>query len=242
MDSEFDLKESVRVVAIQSAFFWQGLDMSQPLVLARQINESLGPILDGEPAVLPPPKNVPPVAGNFPRIILSTKDGKYKCNVGAARADIVFAEQSPEPPNLMAIWEKYSKIIQCFVAYIKDKSPAVVTRLGILFRLFRKLDLSGNEYVRKNFLQEKITETPFETHLNMLHRQRMDRFGINRWVRLRSLRNKENPEDDHALMMEVDINTLQEEQHPFVEYEMSRFFETAYEHLLNEDIKYLLIE
>ena len=240
MDNEFEEKNLVKALGIQAVFFWQGLDMSQPLLLAQRVNESLGPVFDGEPAVLPPPKNVPRT-DKVPRIILSTGDGRYKCNISAVRADVIFAESSPDPPELASEWERYGRVLEGFTGYMKEESPAIVIRLGIVFRLFRQLDFSGNNYIQDNLLQKTVSGFPFEAHVNLLHKLRMDRFAVNRWMRLRSLRKKQDADDDRALMMEVDINTIDEEKRPLGVYEILRFFETAYQHLAEEDIKFLLM-
>ena len=243
MNTEFENANKVQTLGIQAAFFWQGLDLAQPLELANRINESLSNVFDGEPAVLPPPqqKMPQPNLAAMPRIILGSSDGRYKCNISAARADIVFNENTPDLPILTSVWDDYTKALGGFMGYLRDNTPAAIIRMGIIFRLFRKLETSANTFIRDQFLRPGIFEEPFEVNLNLLHKTRLDRFGINRWVRLRSLRNKQNPTDDRAMMLEVDLNTLSEEQHSLNIYEMERFFETSYERLCLEDIKYLLI-
>lgn len=234
--------ENIRVLGIQTAFFWQGIDISQPLELAHKISQYLSFALDGEPTVLPPPRNAPQVPVSIPRIILGSLDGRYKCNISAVRVDIVFAETTPELPGLESAWEEYVKVVGAFVNYLKDNQPAAVVRLGAVYRLFRQLDISANEFIRQRYLKGGLFDLPSDANINLLHKARMDRFDINRWLRLRSLRNKQDLENDRALMLEVDINTVAEEQHSVNLYEMERFFQTSYERLVTEDIKYLLID
>jgi len=243
MSASFENAANAQTMGIQSAFFWQGLDLSQPLELANRINASLSFVFDGEPAVLPPPQPKMPRANlaGIPRIILGSSDGRYKCNISALRADFIFAENSPQLPTLASVWEDYGKVIGVFMDYLRQDTPAAVVRLGIIFRLFRKLEGSANDFIHQKFLRDNLFEPPFEINLNLLNKTRLDRFGINRWIRLRALRNKQNPGDDTALMLEIDINTLTEEQHALNIYEIERFFETSYERLCTEDIKYLFI-
>jgi len=74
-------------------------------------------------------------------------------------------------------------------------------------------------------------------HLSVLNKENMGGFGINRWLRLRPMRKRDDPTNDSGLVVEIDINTHAEENNDFTEEEITRFFEEAYQHIALEDMR-----
>ncbi|NQT83931.1 hypothetical protein HQ563_12970 [bacterium] len=219
---------------IQAAMFIRGMGFSDPLSIAQGIQHAVGGIFDGQPGVFPVPPNAP---ANVPRIVL--KDGlqRYQCKVSAGRLDLAFDGSKKRASSTGAVWDEYSEITRQLAEYLKKKNPTRVWRLGLVVRLFKVLEGSANIHIREKYLRDDRFEDPYEMHLSVLNKENMGGFGINRWLRLRPMRKRDDPTNDSGLVVEIDINTHAEENNDFTEEEITRFFEEAYQHIALEDMR-----
>lgn len=213
--------------------FVRGLDFSDPLSVAQAIRGAVGGIFDGQPGVFPVPPNAPE---NVPRILLKDRQERYQCKVSAGRLDLAFDGSKRKAGSVGVVWDECSGILRQLAEYLKKKNPTRVWRLGLVVRLFKVLEGSANTHIREKYLKDDRFQDPYELHLSVLDKESMGRFTINRWLRLRPMRKRDDPKDDRGLVVEVDINTPAEEKNDFTEEEITDFFEEAYQHIAVEDM------
>lgn len=232
--------DQLRVVSLQGAFFVKNLDLGNPLGVAQGLNSACGNLFDGPPAVLPVPpagpqggppggpQNVPP---HVPVIVLKTKDEKQHLNVARDRLDYRRFLRGNEPAALPSLWGPYDVILGQIAEYLTVKQPATVWRLGLVTQFFIKLDRSANEHIADAYLRAGVFEGAADLQLSALHRTSVSDIAANRWIRLKPVRNKDNPDDDTAMVAEVDINTHADAEAELSQEEIEDFFAGAYDHL-----------
>lgn len=226
--------EQFTTLSIQSALFVHGLDFTDPLSVAQGVRHAAGGLLDGQPGVFPVPPNAPP---GVPRIVLSDRANRYQCKLSAGRVDLVFDGSKGKPDPIGIIWDGYCTLIRQLAEYFKKKKPTRLWRLGLVMHLFKVLDKSANAHIQAAYLKDDRFQSPDEVQLNVLNREDMGPFHINRWLRLRSMRKKEDPNDDRGFGIEIDINTPAEENNDFSEEAIAAFFESAYQHIAVNDMR-----
>lgn len=225
--------EQFTPLSIQAGIFVRGLDFSDPLSMAQVIRHATGGLFDGQPGVFPVPPNAPE---DVPRIVLKDKPERYQCKLSPGRVDLSFSGGKGKAGAIGLIWDGYCGILRQLAEYLKKRNPTRVWRLGLVMHLFRLLEGSANAHIRDKYLKDGRFEEPYEIHLGVLNKERMSRFIINRWFRLRPMRKKDDPQEDRGLVVEVDINTLAEENNDFTEEDITHFFEEAYRHIAVEDM------
>ncbi len=231
--------EQFTPLSVQSAMFVHRLDFSDPLSIAQAIRAAAGGIFDGQPGVFPVPPNAPE---SVPRILLKDRQEKYECKVSTGRLDFAFDGSKKKASSIGTLWDDYNGIIRQLAEYLKKQNPTRVWRLGLVVRLFKVLEGSANTHIRERYLKDDRFQNPHETHLSVLNKESMGPFSINRWLRLRPMRKRDDPQDDRGFVVEVDINTPAEENNDFSEREITEFFEEAYQHIAVEDMLLVDIE
>ena len=226
--------EQFTPLTIQAAFFIRRLDLADPLFVAQAIRHAVGGILDGQPGVFPVPPNAPE---NVPRIVLRDKMGRYECKVSTGRLDLAFDGSKKKAASVGGVWDEFSGTLRQLAEYLRKKNPTRVWRLGLIVRLFKVLEGSANRHIREKYLKDDRFHDPHEIHLSVLDKEQMGPFRINRWLRLRPMRKRDDPADDRGLVVEIDVNTLAEEDNDFTEEEITHFFEEAYQHIALEDMR-----
>jgi len=230
--------DDLKVVSLQGAFFVKKLDLENPLNVAQGLNSACGNLFDGPPAVLPVPKDVPP---QVPVIVLKTQDEKQHLNVTHERLDYRQLFRDGKPVTLPAVWGVYDVILGQIAEYLTVKRPTTVWRLGFVAQFFIKLDESANQHLAQAYLREGAFEGASDLQLNALHRTSVGDITANRWIRLKPVRNKDNPSDDTAMIAEVDINTPPNPAGDLSQEEIEDFFAGTYDHLCRHAVAHILL-
>lgn len=220
--------EEFTPLSIQAALFVRALDFSDPLAVAQAIRRAAGDVFDGQPGVFPVPPNAPQ---DVPRIVLTDRGNRYQCKLSSGRVNLAFDGRKGNPPAIGVIWDEYCGVLRQLAEYLRKKNPTRVWRLGLVMHLFKVLGGSANSHILERYLKGGRFQKPYELQVNVLHKQELGEFQINRWLRLRPMRNREDPENDRGLVVEVDINTPAEQNNDFTEDEIAHFFEEAYQHI-----------
>lgn len=231
--------ERLKLLSLQSALFVQKIDLHNPLLIAQGINSAAGNVFNGPPAVLPLQENTPP---NVPLIILKSIDEKLSCNVSRDRIDYRFSIQKEPPVDIQKVWDGYSDALKQITEYFCMKNPIPIWRLGFVSQFFVKLSTSANRHIAAKYLQPGIAEETWDVNVNFLNRFKMETREVNRWMKIRPIRNRQEQEDDTAMIVEIDINTLQEQQRKMTQYEVDAFYEDAYSHLVNQDLSKVILD
>jgi hypothetical protein len=232
------MMDRLKLLSLQSALFIKKIDLQNPLQIAQGINSATGNIFGGPPAILPLQNNTPP---NVPLIILKSKGEKLSCNVSRERIDYRFGIQKDPPAEIQHIWDGYYDALRQITEYFCMKNPTPIWRLGLVAQFFVKLELSANKHIISKYLQTNIIEDTWDINVNFLNRFKMETREVNRWLKIRPIRNRQHQEDDSAMIAEIDINTLQEQQQDLSQYEIDAFYEDAYLHMINQDLGKIII-
>jgi len=237
-----ELSKRLKVLRLQYALFLDHVDLSNKLTLADEVLSASGNFFDGEPMVLPMPTEFRDVPPDIPRIVLKDKQGRYRCNVCANRVDLIFIETGEPGAVLDDVWTDYFPICQKICEYVKSNLKTKIVRLGLVAGFFLKLKGSANRHLNTNYLQRSLFQNPYEIQFNILNKTTVSNFNVNRWVKFRPLRKEKDLEDDTAMSVEIDINTLPEEVRDFLPREVEGFYKAACDHIKKEDVKLIVME
>ena len=122
------------------------------------------------------------------------------------------------------------------------KNPTPIWRLGFVSQFFAKLSRSANQHIVDKYIRSDMIKDTWDINVNFLHRFRMETREVNRWMKIRPIRNRKDPGDDSAMVVEIDINTMQEQQDELSQEEIDVFYEDAYLHVINQDVKKIILE
>ena len=164
-------------------------------------------VFDADPMILPISNAPPPV----PRIVLKSRDERHVCEVALDRLSFAYNDARSQKRALDALYPEYREILHHVVLATLAGIGSPIVRLGFVTRLLVEIGESANEWLRKAYLQPDRIAAAYETHLHLLHRFEMESFRVNRWIKIGTLRDPNDPTLDPAAMVEIDINTFPEE-------------------------------
>jgi len=194
------------VESLQGILFLSNFAYGKKIELINKLSNSLPFLFEKDPVLLPIPDDAPP---DIPRIMLSNESEEYKCNISANRIDF-FYEEEKEPKIFKEIFEQfYSNYKKLFTSLKSDFNPQI-SRISLVSKLISFLKESSNNLIKNTFLKEEIFMNPHNLDLIILYKDKVDTLIINRLIKIKSLRKIEDPENDKALRLEIDISTLLE--------------------------------
>jgi len=197
--------------SIVSVLFFPPFDIPNKAAFVSGFSEFTR-IFDADPMILPI-GNAPP---GVPRIVLKKRDGSYACEIALDRLSFTYADTINCKRSLEALYPEYRGHLQFVVEAALAGIGSPVIRMGFVTRHLLELGAGANEWIRRWFLRaDRLPGEAFETHVNVLHRLDLESFPVNRWIKIRSLRDQQHPERDPAALLEIDINTLPEHTGPY---------------------------
>lgn len=217
--------------SMQAAIFCSELLISNKEEFIYHVVQETNDFLKGEPTILPIPDDAPP---EIPRIILKSKTYPYSCNFCKNRFDFFYKEQRKPDKTLEQVFPDFQKILDRLTAYVKTSLNIKVMRLGFISNFVIGLKESGNKYLLREYLHPNIFLNPYEIQINVLHKFELGFFKVNRWIKLKPLRMKNNVKDDRRILIEIDINTLSEETYDFSPDQIKQFIVFARNHIRDE--------
>jgi len=182
-------------------------------------------VFDADPMILPIGNAPPPV----PRIVLKSRDERYACEVALDRVSFAYNDTRNQRRTLDALYPEYREILHHVVLATLAGIGSPIVRLGFVTRHLVEIGESANEWLRQSYLRTERLPTAYETHLNLLHRFEMESFRVNRWIKLWTVRDPNDPERDPAVMVEIDINTFPEESARFDRAAILAFYLDAFD-------------
>ena len=234
---ENDLEERrLLISSMQAAIFCSELLISNKEEFIYHVVQETNDFLKGEPTILPIPDDAPP---EIPRIILKSRTYPYSCNFCKNRFDFFYKEQRKLNKTSEEVFPDFRNILDRLTTYVKTSLDIKVTRLGFIPNFVIKLKESGNEYLLREYFHPNLFLNPHEIQINVLHKIELESFKVNRWIKLKPLRMRNNIKDDRRILVEIDINTLSEEMYDFSPDQIKRFIALAYDHIRDEVISSL---
>jgi hypothetical protein len=218
MDMKNNKKISLETVALQSAFFVTNVNLSDKLDVANKVKKGLG-ILDGDPTILPVPNDAPL---EIPRIILTSKNKAFSCNISPERIDFVI-NKSKVPESNIDLEEEILKTSEILSKLIHKSLNWSVYRLALISQFKHRPEIGALNFM-KNLLSKQLGADSAELEIHRLKHIKVENFKSNQWIRFLS-QNSGTP--DEFIRILSDINTLKTEKYSFTEASSKLFFNSA---------------
>ena len=198
-------------------------DLTNKIAAANSMNEKVKHVFDGEPILFPIPTDAPP---EIPRIILTSRDQKYRCNFALDRLNLLYTEQGKPNKELNDLREQYLALLRRIAEVVKGEWKADVFRLGFVVRsLAFPSDPVG--LIKNTFIREGALKTPRQLEVHVLDRMTWDKLEINRWYRLSSAEIAGATGESKALSVLFDFNTIPEKRYDFGADSIIAFYDRA---------------
>lgn len=227
----------LKVQSIQTSFFLRDFQISDKFGVAQGFRTVAEGFLDGEPTILPfAEEQMPP---SMSRITLKDRENHHICNVAGDRVDFVFQETDVPSLSITELWSDYISLSQSIAHHIKQTLKVKIWRLGLVVTSLLEISGSGGELLSMGYLKEGIfEEVPAEMRINALHQLSLFDTNINRWLKLTSAKTRE---EVLCIQVQIDINTLPENEGDFGVKESIDFCQNAYHHILEECVNLIHI-
>lgn len=214
------------IASIQSTIFTPGFSFDSPLVLRRLLEIEGSDLFDGAPTVLPIPEDAP---REIPRITLQSSNRFFTIDVAPSRTNLYRTKSAED--DIININDFITFSSQFLTNYMEIVN-ARCGRIAAIIRRFAVIENPGHE-IAEHFCKEEFMVAPFnrpgsfEIHAHKVY-DLSDFDQVNSWVRIRSgVARFTDRAQQHAIIIEQDINTLSEEMEnrDYSEQQINRFFE-----------------
>ncbi len=213
------------IASIQSTIFTPGFSFNSSLVL-RRLLEIESDLFDGAPTVLPIPEDAP---REIPRITLQSSNRSFKIDVAPSRTNLYRTKSAED--DIININDFITFSSQFLTNYMESVN-ARCGRVAAIIRRFAVIENPGHE-IAEHFCKKEFMAAPFDRPGNFeIHAHKvydLSDFGrVNSWVRIKNgVAQFVDRAQQHAIIIEQDINTLSEEMEnrDYSEQQINRFFE-----------------
>ena len=196
----------IKLLSFQGALFSNMIVVENKMDYASKLLLSDNNLFDVEPTILPIPNDAPI---DLPRVILKSKNGDFVCNTSLSRVDLFYNVKKDPECDLRNVKSKFFPLLINTINFLNDSYKIKINRIGLVSSFVLELSDSSNKYILQKYLNENglISDTS-EIQLNVLNRlELLSKYKINRWLRIRSLRDKPNVVNDKFCSVKIDINT-----------------------------------
>ncbi|MDX9913273.1 MAG: hypothetical protein RBS77_01705 [Candidatus Moranbacteria bacterium] len=194
-----------KIKQIQTAIFVKNFNIINDVEKANflmEINNNVNSVFNGQPSLSPVPNDAP---YEFPRLSLSSLDGRFKCNVALSRVDIFYNVPLDSNDNLEQLLETQKNNSELVFNFLIGRG-IIVNRTGFIVVIDKELDTGdGNnvEYLRNNFIKDDKFKNPKELILNYNCLGGSGNFDMNNLILIKS-------DFDNKIFIQTDINTVAE--------------------------------
>ncbi len=216
------------VMKFQGVLFLSNIDMSSPAKIAVNLKESPKLPFNGLESILPIPADAPQ---EIPRIILNSKDGKFTCNIGLNRVDLFVNYKNPVTNNIDTDIQEVIKYLINIYSILVVRFDANSNRLAAVIETIEELTISSKTFLERTLLKDKLNDKTYTTQFNILFKDKLDSFEVNKWVKMTTLRNKTDLQNDKAVQINYDINTLKENQILVNSSSIEKFIKLSYKEI-----------
>lgn len=202
------------------------------------------PEFDGQPRANNVPKEAP---ADVPRLAFTSKDGRKVLEIAPAKiqfrmvpGELIQGEGNRmglKTVNMKDAFESFIPMVLKIHSVFSEHYALSANRIGVLTEFLAPIGSSSNQRLHefifggKNLFGERLHETQVhalaKTTLVDGDRQ------VNRWIRVRTLRNGDAAGQDSAIAVEVDVNTLPEDTYDLSAADIEKFLRNLVEHLDN---------
>lgn len=228
MDDPTYLKaEDFSVVSLQASAWTPEYEVSAKHVMAK-LYPSWSELFNAEPMAYPAPQGLP---RTVPRVVLDEANGNWRCEIASERINVAWRRhlEKSEPLDKAAF---LSRVIELLIEY-RRFSGARIGRLALVVSSYVRHE-SPARFLATQFCRPELLEAPlnrpesFELHAHKRF-SLAGRWTVNSWVRNKTARVAVGKDQQPAVVVDQDLNTLAEEvdSRDFSEDETREFFEAA---------------
>lgn len=235
-----------QVTSILVGLFLRKLEIQDPQKLVEALPWRL-PEFDGQPRAQKLPPNAP---ADVARIAFTSQDTRKVLELAPAKLQfrMVPGELVKMEDNRMNL--KTSGFAEAFEQFIPqvmrihsvfaDHYGLVANRVGVLTEMIAPLGngVSSNQRMHEHFFGGKnlFGDRLHELHVHALSKTTImeEGRGINRWIRVRTLRSGDAGAKDVAIGVEVDVNTLPDDNYDLSGSDIEKFLTGVKDHLASE--------
>ncbi|MCC6546708.1 hypothetical protein IT570_06020 [Candidatus Sumerlaeota bacterium] len=222
--------------------FLRKLEIQDFRKLAEQLPWRL-PELDGQPQVAAEvPKNAPQDAtrARFPsadgRKILEVAPAKLQFRMlpGELTEQTQGGARGLKPGTLSESFESFIPQAMKIHSVFNEHFGATAVRIGLLTELFVPVGASSNQRMQKALLSNAnhFGDRLQELQIQALAKPVLDgERAVNRWIRVKPLRSNDERQADLAMGVEVDINTLPEDNYDLTTADIEKFLRSVKKHI-----------
>jgi hypothetical protein len=216
----------IKLQGLHSVLFFGNFSFS-PLQIVNDLNKWSDGLFDGDPIIPPLPNDVP---SDFPRAVLNNVNKEFTLIISLARLD--FIQQLPLNSSIdrHRVEESYFLRFEKIIKNLKEDYRVKVGRIGCLGIFSLQLAHKPNNFLYKNFLsQNQFFGNSKSLEIHSLSKEVFDNdININRWFRIKTI--EKPPNNDNIIIIEIDINTFQEEAetNDFKFEEIQKFYKMAF--------------
>jgi hypothetical protein len=179
-------------------------------------------LFDGEMQVLPVSDDIP---ASIPRVILASANNQRKFTASTNRVDFIESAAADmkvsvvELTNLVATYVKEMEVVPERLGFVANRSCSESDPAHALISAFCN---DSSQRPEGPFSRSST----FEIHNHKEYRPPLLDYEVNSWVRC-SCRKRSN--NENAIVVAQDINTLKHASHAFDEQKINQFFDAAHQ-------------
>ena len=175
------MKIQTLVQSSQFAYFLSSIDLSDRLKIAENIRATTKSVLDGQPTILPIPDDAPP---EIPRIMLSSKDKRFICNVALNRFDFIHKTTNQDTGmETMEFDDFLLKEIVLLNKLLFTELDVKSHRLGLIITYHSHLEQEGLAYLKSRYFGNP-KDKAVELQAHRLTQESIAEMNSNNWIRL----------------------------------------------------------
>lgn len=213
---------------MQSVLFTAAYSIDRKIDFASEFVKRSSRMFGNDPSIGSSPQNAPP---NVPRLEIKSPDQSHIVHFYPNQVSFMFQDTRNLRTTIKGVFPGFLGGIESEIQSIMEFINPKVTRLGFVTHFIAELGSSANQYISENMLKDNPFPDAHELHFGVLHRLDLVGFPVNRWVRYRSLRAKNDPTADFAMGIDIDINTLAEQVNDFSAGQIIDYFQAGFQHI-----------
>lgn len=207
--------ELKKIKKVQLALFAKEIELKKGkgIDIAKELQNKAGTFLNGEPAVIPLPEDVPE---EIPGIILHSTDGKFQCTVGKKRVDFSETHEDIEA-DIDTVFPSFKEKAGAIIDFAESLKIEIV-RVGFVVDFITQLDVPSKDLILEKILGSSTYSQSRKDKINVVtitvaEKDTIKGMAVNRHIFVDSgVRKKDDGTNDKYLQLRYDVNTLPESE------------------------------
>ena len=195
-------------VKLPFALFFGAQDFGDKITLSSRLRDGADGLLDGESLILPVPQNGPP---EVPRIQLQSRDGAWMLQVGANRLVWEWNRRAPDAGSWGMLSAAYLKALGGMLRVFAGEYARPV-RFAYQPQFILPTKIGANAWLAENVLRPgRVIGAPHTIKLSVLDQSPIAGRPMNLWLNIATARDRDQPDNDLALVVQFDLNSIRDD-------------------------------